>query len=307
MSYEQFYGLTERPFSISPDPKFFYESKQHIHALLKIKDAVDSSKGLSVIIGDAGLGKTFLSRKLLDKFQDEEAKYDASLFIVIHHEITVGWLLKTIAIQLGVEAPVEDKSGLISQICRRLLEIDQESKKAVIIIDEAHMLQTKAIYEELRGLLNVEYENHKLLNIILFGPADLDQYMSLDLPLVSRIGLKITLKPLEENEIKGYIQQRLKVVGCTNEIFENTAYKIIYDYSRGIPRLINTVCENSLLEGFLNKETVISSATVERAAQDLGLNKQEIPKEISEKLAKEAEKVEVKEAKKEKKSRISYV
>lgn len=306
MSYEQFYNLNGRPFAISPDPKFFFDSKQHSSALLKIKDAVDSSKGLTVVIGSPGLGKTFLSRKLLDRFQEDE-KYEASLIIIIHHEVTIGWLLKTIAVQLEVPNPVEDRSGLLTQICRKLMEIEQCGRKTILIIDEAHMFQTKAIYEELRGLLNVEYENHKLLNLVLFGPPELDEFMSLDPPLVSRIGLKITLKPLDEEEAKNYIKHRLKTVECNKEIIEESAYKIAYDYSQGIPRLINTMCENAPLEGFLIKERLISGQIMEKSAFDLGLSKKEIPIKVVEKLASEAEKEEVREAKKSKKSRISYI
>lgn len=254
MSYEQFYVLKELPFAITPDPKFFYESDQHQGAMIRIMHAIDTAKGLTIMIGDIGLGKTFISRKLLDKLQNEENKYEAALLVVIHHEITAGWLLKKIALQLGVEHPAEDKSTLISQICQELIAIDEAGKKAVILIDEAHMLQTVEIYEELRGLLNIEASNHKLLNLVLFGPPDLEKYMAFDPPLVSRIGLKFTLKPLNEESTKGYIIHRLEVAGCEKPIFTEDSYKTIFIYSRGIPRLINAVCDNALLEGFLEKK-----------------------------------------------------
>lgn len=271
MSYEQFYGLKEQPFSIAPDPKFFYESEQHLGALIRLQHSIDTSKGLTVVIGDMGLGKTFLSRKMLDKLQTEEEKYEAALLVIIHHEITAGWLLKKIALQIGVLQPAEDKSTLIAQICKKLIQLDEEGRKPVIIMDEAHMLQTQEIYEELRGLLNIEASDHKLLNIILFGPPDLDKYMALDPPLVSRIGLKFTLRPLPEKDIGGYIVHRMKIGGCAKEVFMQDAIKAVFTYSRGVPRLINAICDNALLEGFLEKKSEITEDMIKEVAQDLSL------------------------------------
>ena len=107
MSYEEYYGLKEEPFAITPDPKYFYESDQHMGALIRVQHAIDSSKGLCVVIGDMGLGKTFISRKILEKLQSDEGKYEVSLLIIIHHEITAAWLIKRIALSLGIEFPDE--------------------------------------------------------------------------------------------------------------------------------------------------------------------------------------------------------
>ena len=275
MSYEEFYGLKEEPFAITPDPKYFYESEQHMGALIRVQHAIDSSKGLCVVIGDMGLGKTFISRKILEKLQAEEGKYEVSLLIVIHHEITAAWLLKRIALSLGIEFPGEDKSTLITQICRQLIAIDDAGKKTVLLIDEAHMLQLKEIYEELRGLLNVEARNHKLLNIILFGPPELQDYLQLDPPLVSRIGLKFVLKPLDIKATAGYISHRLRVSGAEKDIFSPEACEAVYKASRGVPRLINTISDNSLLEGFLQKKAAIDPSVVAAVAETLGIKNTE--------------------------------
>ena len=272
MSYEAFFGLKEPPFAITPDPKFFYESEQHLGALIRIQHAIDNSKGLSVVIGEIGLGKTFISRKLLDTLQNQEEKYEVALLIVVHHEITAGWLLKKIAAQFGVEHPADEKGTLISQICQVLVNLDEQNKKAVLIIDEAHMLQTAEIYEELRGLLNVEASNRKLINIALFGPPELEQFMALDPPLVSRIGMKFTLRPLSEKATMGYLVHRLKVAGCDKPVFTEEAMKVIFQVSRGIPRLINTVSDNALLEGFLEKREQIDPEVINMVAGDLGLS-----------------------------------
>lgn len=271
MSYEAFFGLKEPPFAITPDPKFFYESDQHLGALVRLQHAIDNSKGLSVVIGEIGLGKTFVSRKLLDVLQSQEDKYEVALLVIVHHEVTAGWLLKKIATQFGVENPADDKGTLISQICQMLVNIDEQNKKAVLLIDEAHMLQTTEIYEELRGLLNVEASNHKLLNIALFAPPELEQFMALDPPLVSRIGMKFTLKPLTDKATMGYLAHRLKVAGTEKPIFTEEAMKTIYQFTRGIPRLINTVSDNALLEAFLEKKEQIDPEIIQMVAGDLGL------------------------------------
>jgi len=312
--HEEFYGLKEAPFAITPDPRFFYESKQHAGALVRIQHAIDGSRGLTVVIGDIGVGKTFVSRKLLEILEQNLDKYEPSLFVVIHHEITAAWLVKKLAIQLGCEKPAEDKTTLISQICRRLTDIDRQNKKAVILIDEAHMFQTIEIYEELRGLMNVESNDRKLLNIVLFGPPELDKYMGLDPPLVSRIGLKFNLTPLDEASTGGLIKHRLKIAGCENEIFSAETVKVIHEYTSGIPRLINGVCENCLFEGFLAKQKSISPAAVEKAALDLGLSKsKDIVAKRSQPIADkkeetaEQEKAEKTSEQKEKRSSISFV
>ena len=274
MSYEQHFKIKEQPFAITPDPRYFFESSQHMGALIRIQHAIDSAKGLTVVIGDIGLGKTFLSRKILDKLQAEDGKYEVALLIIIHHEITAGWLLKKISMQLGVDNPGEDKSTLISQICKQLIYLDEAGKRAVILIDEAHMLQTQEIYEELRGLLNVEGATHKLLNIVLFGPPELEKFMQLDPPLVSRIGLKVTLNALDQNATIGYIAHRLKVAGATREIFEPEACKLVFNFTKGIPRIINAICDNALLEAFIQKKEKIEPTIIEQVATDLGLKKE---------------------------------
>ena len=185
--------------------------------------------------------------------------------------------IKRIALSLGIEFPAEDKSTLISQICRQLIQIDDAGKKTVLLIDEAHMLQLKEIYEELRGLLNVEARNHKLLNIILLGPPELENYLQLDPPLVSRIGLKFTLKPLDQKSTAGYISHRLKVSGAGREIFTPEACEAVYLASKGVPRLINTISDNALLEGYLEKKEKIGPEVIVTVADSLGIKKQEPP------------------------------
>lgn len=271
MSFEQFYGLTEQPFSNAPDPRFYYESAQHGEAMIRLMHSVNTMKGLVCLIGDVGTGKTFLARKALDKLQAEETKYEPALIVMVHSEVSADWLLRKIATQLGVKEPAETKSALLTQLLNRLVEIYEQGKKAVVIIDEANMLQTKEIFEEFRGLLNLEVPGQKLITIVLIGLPELDKYMALDEALLQRVASKFALKPLSLESTEGYVKHRLQIAGCRREIFNPDSLRAIYKYSRGTPRLINNICDNALLEGYLQKRDVIGGDLIDVVCGDLGL------------------------------------
>ena len=271
MSFEQFYGLTEQPFSNAPDPRFYYESSQHGEAMIRLMHSVNTMKGLVCLIGDVGTGKTLLARKSLDVLQSQESKYEPALIVMVHTEVSADWLLKKIATQLGVKDPAETKSALLTQLLNKLVEVYEAGKKAVIIIDEANMLQTKEIFEEFRGLLNLEVPGQKLITIVLIGLPELDKYMALDEALQQRVASKFMLRPLSIESTEGYVKHRLQVAGCTREIFNADALRAIFRYSRGTPRLINNICDNALLEGYLQKRDAITGELIDTVCKDLGL------------------------------------
>ncbi len=270
MSYEYFFGLKEQPFSNAPESRFFYESRQHSEALVRLMHSINTMKGLSVMVGEIGCGKTLLARKLLEMLENDE-QYEPALMIIVHSEITAEWLLKKIAVQLGVEEPGDKKAVILPKLYERLMEIYDEGKKAVVIIDEANMLLTREIFEEFRGLLNLEAPGHKLLSINLIGLPELEQNIALDPPLQQRIALKFTLQSLQEEDVTEYIKHRVNIGGCDHELFTPEAYRKIVQYSKGIPRLINTICDNSLLEGFLIKKEIADEEIVDGVGNDLGL------------------------------------
>lgn len=270
MDYLEYYGLKEHPFSNVVDSRFYYSSRQHSDALVKLRYAVDTKKGLAVVIGGIGTGKTTLARRFLEELDENE--YEAALLVVVHASVSAEWLFKKFAIQLGVRDIKEDKIELLSQIYKRLIEINEEGKIAIVMIDEVQMLNSKEIMEEFRGLLNMESPDGKLLNFIFYGLPELEDVLSLDEPLKQRVAIKIKLKEFSEEDAKDYIKHRLKVAGCTKEIFSPESFRLIYRYTKGIPRLINTICDNALLEGFLAKVNTIGEFIVKTAAIDLGLN-----------------------------------
>lgn len=274
MSYESFYGLKEQAFSNAPDSRFYFESSQHSEAMVRMLHAVDTMKGLTVMVGDIGTGKTLLARKALEKLE-ADPQYEATLLVIVHSEITAEWILRKIALQLGVENPGETKGQIISQLYERLMQIYEQGKKAIVLIDEANMLQKREIFEEFRGLLNLEVPGRKLVSIVLLGLPELEQYLALDPPLLQRVAVKFILKSLTRETTEQYIRHRLGVAGCAKDIFTQSGYQMIFDYSRGIPRLINTICDNAMLEGYLMKREVIDTDIIEQVARDLGLKRGE--------------------------------
>ena len=269
MNYLEYYELSQEPFSNAPVSRFYFSSAQHAQALMRLMHAVSSMKGLAVLVGDVGAGKTTLARRMLDSLPEEE--YEAALLVIIHSGITPGWLLKRIALQLGVESPAEEKLALLSQLYQRLVRIHEAGKKAVVLIDEAQMLASRELMEEFRGLLNLEMPERKLLSFVFFGLPEIEDNLRLDPPLAQRVALKYRLEPLKAEDTEAYVLHRLRLAGAPRSPFTRLAIEAVHAHARGIPRLINTVCDNALFEGFVARTREIDEKAIDRVARDLGL------------------------------------
>jgi type II secretory pathway predicted ATPase ExeA len=269
MDYLNFYGLTQEPFSMMPLNRFYYHSEQHDRALEKLQYAVSTMKGLAVLIGDLGTGKTTLARRLLDSLPEDE--YEASLLVIIHSDVDATWLLKRIATQLGVEKPAGERVEILSQLYERLVQISEAGKKAVILIDEAQMFKTASLMEEFRGLLNLELPEKKLLSFVFFGLPQLEECLKADPPLAQRVAVKHKLQPFKPETTMAYIHHRLSLAGVDEPLFTLEACAKVHEHSNGVPRLINVICDNALFEGYVKKTQAIDESIVASVAEDLGI------------------------------------
>lgn len=269
MGYTDYFNFEREPFSNAPNDKFYYSGEQHTQALLRLKYSVDSNKGLAVLVGGVGTGKTTLARRMLDDLPIDQ--YESSLLVMIHSGVTPEWVLSRICMQLGVKTPEISPLKMLKQLYQRLLQIEKEGRKAVVLIDEAQMLKSRELMEEFRGLLNLEIPDKKLLNIIFFGLPELDEVMRLDEPLAQRVAFKYTLKPFTAEASKAYINHRLQVAGCQQSPFEEAALSWVHKLAGGVPRLLNTICDNALFETYLRRGTLVTTQIVKNVGEDLGL------------------------------------
>jgi general secretion pathway protein A len=269
VTYLEFYELSQEPFSNAPVSRFYYSSAQHAQALMRLMHAVSRMKGLALLVGDIGAGKTTLARRMLDNLPEDE--YEAALLVIIHSGIDAHWLLRRIALQLGVDHPADEKLALLSQLYQRLVRIYEAGKKAVVLIDEAQMLASREIMEEFRGLLNLEVPERKLLSFVFFGLPEIEENLKLDPPLAQRVALRYRLDPLSEEATDAYVRHRLRLAGAARVPFTPAAIAAVHRFSRGTPRVINTLCDNALFEGFLARARDVDERLVERIARDLAL------------------------------------
>jgi type II secretory pathway predicted ATPase ExeA len=274
-TYLDYFELTQEAFSNAPVSRFYYNSAQHSQALTRLMHSVSYMKGLSILIGDIGAGKTTLARRMLDSLPESE--YEAALLVIIHSGITANWLLRRIALQLGVENPAQEKLALLSQLYQRLLQIYESGKKAVVLIDEAQMLETRELMEEFRGLLNLEVPERKLISFVFFGLPEIEKNLKLDPPLAQRVSLRYKLEPFTAESTEAYIKHRLRLASCPRMPFTAEALVAVHQRSGGTPRVINSICDNALFEAFLAREQTISDKLIHRIADNLGLQGSALP------------------------------
>ena len=270
--YRKFYGLTRSPFEVSPDPYFFYPTPGHNEALSLLTYGVLRRKGFVVATGEVGTGKTLLVRCLLDSF----AQNKIAFAYVYNPVLTVQSFLEHVLTDFGLPAAARTKSEALSRLNNYLMARSRENLTTALVVDEAQLLDWNLL-EEIRLLTNLETTSHKLLQIVLAGQPELDRKLdSYELrQLKQRVGLRCRLQPLEHKELEGYVTRRLELAGRKNSeqpVFSPEAIETIYHLSQGIPRLVNTLCENSLLLGFGLQLEQIPSSVVRGAASDLRLN-----------------------------------
>ncbi|MCB9476485.1 MAG: AAA family ATPase [Deltaproteobacteria bacterium] len=273
MSYLEHYGLRYEPFSNAPDSRFFWSGENFERAAQRLRFAVESRRGLAVCAGPMGHGKTTLARRMYDEMPSK--RFAKGLLVVIHSDVTAEWLLRKIAGLLGVRDVADQKLDVLGQIYTRLREIDSEGRTAVILIDEAQMLSRRELMEEFRGLLNIEIQGRKLINFVFFGLPELEHTLALDEPLKNRVAVKVNLGAFRLDMTKRYVAFRLKTAGGNPMLFGPEVLQAIQKFSKGTPRLINTICDNLLLDGHLSNTQIFTLEMVEQIADDLGLTERD--------------------------------
>lgn len=263
--YESFYGFTEKPFNTTPDSKFFFPSAKHLEALNSLRYAIDERKGFVVITGEIGAGKTTVSRTLLNHLG-----VDTKIALITNTHLTPKELITEILEELEVDYKPGTKQKLLSQLNSYLIKQLAADINVVLIIDEAQNLSSKVL-EEVRMLSNLETEKEKLIQIILLGQPQLKvrlQNLNLE-QFRQRIAVYYHLSSLNKEETQEYILHRLKLASQNGlNIFTPEAIDEIYNHSRGIPRIINLVCDNALLCGYVSECKQISASIITETIRD---------------------------------------
>jgi general secretion pathway protein A len=276
--YKSFYNLRRNPFEITPDPSFLFPTIRHKEALAALYYGVRRHRGFVVMTGEVGTGKTLLVRWLLQLLKGTNVAYA----YVFNSRLSSLEFLQFLAGDFGLATAGKNKSDLLLEFGKFLITRHQQKLTTVLVIDEAHHLSAEVL-EEVRLLTNLETAQEKLLQILLIGQPELDE--TLDLvelrQLKQRIALRARLEPLDREETRGYVERRLQMAGAefeTSTLFpEDTVFEV-YRYSRGIPRLINTICENALISAYARQLRSVPVEIIHEVAKDFRLNVIHLPR-----------------------------
>jgi len=270
--YEKFYGLKESPFRMTPDSKFFYPSSKHTEALSSLLYTIQQRKGFVVITGEIGSGKTTVCQTLIRKLD-----LNTKVARIFNTHLTSRELLIAILEDLEIPYKMGTKGRLLSQLYDHLIREAFNGVNIVILIDEAQNLTPKVL-EEVRMLSNFETEKEKLIQIVLVGQPELKEKLRMPKleQLRQRVVLHYHMTPLNVKETKEYVQHRLTVAGGKPDIFQDDALDRIYAFSKGLPRLINLICDSALLSGFLYNWKTISREKLDEVIAEAPLQSSNI-------------------------------
>ena len=264
--YNNYFGLTEAPFSIAPDPRFLYMSDQHREALAHLLYGVNSNGGFVLLTGEVGTGKTTVSRCLLEQMPE-----DTEVAFILNPKYSVMGLLAAICDDLGIDySPSSEMKDYVDALNEHLLENHRSNRQTVLIIDEAQNLSPDVL-ETIRLLTNLETNTRKLLQVILIGQPEL--LAMLERPELRQLNQRITaryhLRTLRQEELAGYIAHRLSIAGVECRLFPEETIKHLYRLTNGVPRLVNIVCDRALLGTYVERETRVCNRTIRKAASEV--------------------------------------
>ncbi len=262
--YESFYGFEVSPFANTPNVRFFFESEQHTEALAKLRYTVKERRGIALITGQIGCGKTMLIRSLIDHLGPH-----AAIATINNTRVTGEQLLRLICAELRLDLPPQpDKASILTALRRFAIEQHHKGQTVTVVIDEAQALAIEA-FEELRLLTNLENQTHKLIQLLILGQPELAEVLRHPRlgPLTQRIAMYGHLEPMTQTQMAHYMAFRLIRASqrTPNVDFTTAALEIIYRRSKGVPRVVNLIADNALLVGFTQQARLIDSKMVQRA------------------------------------------
>lgn len=263
--YNDFYCMRERPFSKTPDPRFLYLSMPHREALARLQ-YVAEEREIALLTGEIGCGKTTLSRALMDSLGDEYR-----FCFIVNPRLTAIEFLRSIARAFSPLLPAEDKESLLNQIADAVFLLHTEGISPVLIVDEAQLIPDREIFDEIRLLTNFQLDDRNLITVILMGQPELREILSDPVfePLRQRITMQFHLPPLEMGDVQEYLDCRLEVAGGGAGLFSPDAVQRIFELSDGVPRRINQIATNAILEGYGRDEAIIDAAIIDEVASEL--------------------------------------
>jgi general secretion pathway protein A len=264
--YKGFFGLKDNPFNVNPDPRYLYFTKEIEEAFSGLKYGVQNRKGFITLTGEVGTGKTTLVNRLLDWLNEERVR----TAFIFNSRMNSSQLFDFILAEFGISCESRSKSQLLMKLNQFLLDRFRAGETTVLIVDEAQNL-TYPVLEEIRLLTNLETSTEKLLQIVLSGQPELEEKLKLPQlrQLRQRIMLRCKTSALSKEQTHDYIVERLRIAGADGPaIFSPDAVAMVHKYSVGIPRVINLLCEHSLINAYVDQQRPISAATVEQVAKE---------------------------------------
>jgi len=265
--YNAYFGFKDSPFSIAPDPRYLFMTEQHREALAHLVYGLNSEGGCILLTGEVGTGKTTICRCLLLQIPEQ-----SNIALVFNPKVTATELLETICDELGIAYPEGENSvkAYIDRINAFLLQANAAGQKTVLIIDEAQNMD-HTVLEQLRLLTNLETNQRKLLQIIILGQPELLDILSHEnmRQLAQRITARFHLNPISRHELKAYISHRLAVAGSNIRLFDENSVKRLYQLSKGIPRIINIICDRALLGAYVENKAQVDLQTLNYAAREV--------------------------------------
>jgi general secretion pathway protein A len=274
--YKNFFGLRESPFNVNPDPRYLYLTRHIQEALACLMYGIQTRKGFVLLTGEVGTGKTTVLNKLLDWARQERI---ATAFM-FNPRLSEAEFFDFMLADFGIPTESALKSRTLMKLNQWLLDQHKSGNRAVLIVDEAQNLSADML-EEIRLLTNLETSTEKLLQIVLAGQPELEDKLNDQglRQLRQRITLWAKTRPLTLLETDGYIKERLRIAGAGEEIFNAGAIEVVHHHARGIPRIINLLCEHALISAFVEHSKTVSEKVVEEVARDFDLREMEVETE----------------------------